>query len=109
LSYTVTNVTSCTASSNPSGAWSGTVTASGQFTTPDLTATTVFTLTCTGEDGSTQTGTVTVNVTPASTSSTGNKNGGGAIGTDLLALLLGALVLRLAGHSGLIPLPRRIH
>ena len=107
LSYTLTNITSCTAASNPTGAWSGTITQSGKFTTPALTSTTTFTLTCTGADGTTQTGTATVTVTSVtSTGGSGSKNGGGAIDVDLLALLLGALALRLSARW---PLTRRIH
>ena len=110
LKYTISGVTSCAATSSPSGVWSQSgITTSGSFTTPALTSTTTFTLTCTGDDGSTVPQSVTVNVTPATSTGSGSKNGGGSIGTDLLALLFGALVLRLTGRAGLTPDMRRIH
>jgi hypothetical protein len=94
LTWSAQNTSSCTASSSPSGAWSGSVAASGTATSAALTATTTFTLTCVGTDGTnpTQTATVTVN----STSS--GHNGGGAIGPDVVALLLGLLTLRVWGR-----------
>jgi hypothetical protein len=95
LTWTTTNTSSCSATSSPSGVWSGTVVTSGSFTTPALTANTTFTLTCVGLDGSSQNQKVTVNVTPASSGGGGGGGGGGgSIQTDVLAVLLGLLVLR---------------
>jgi hypothetical protein len=57
LTWSSTNATSCTAS----GGWSGSKTTSGSQSTGNLTANTVFTLTCTGSGGSaTQSANVTV-------------------------------------------------
>ena len=92
LTWSTQNTSSCTASSSPAGAWSGSVAASGMATSAALTAATTFTLTCVGTDGTSPTQTVTVNV--ASSSSGGGSHGGGSIGTDVLAVLLGLLVLR---------------
>ena len=60
LSWSATNAASCTAS----GGWSGTKGLTGTEVRSGLTATTSFTLSCTGAGG-TATQTVTVNVTPA--------------------------------------------
>ena len=62
LSWSTTNATACTASANPAVAgWSGSVGVSGSQSSGVLTATTDFTLTCSGASGSTgQTVTVTV-------------------------------------------------
>jgi len=49
LSWSSANTTSCVAS----GGWTGSKPVSGTFTTPVLTTTTVYTLTCTGLDGKT--------------------------------------------------------
>jgi len=58
LNWSATNATSCVAS----GGWSGAKATTGSETSAPLTATTGFTLTCTGPDGSvSQTVTVTVN------------------------------------------------
>jgi hypothetical protein len=92
LTWSSQNTTSCTASSSPGGVWSGTVAATGSATSAALTATTVFTLTCAGSDGTTPSQSVTITVNP----STSSHNGGGAIGTDLLLALLGVLALRLS-------------
>jgi hypothetical protein len=91
LTWTAQNTSSCTASSSPAGAWSGAVAASGTATSAALTATTTFTLTCVGSDGTSPTQTVTVNI---ASSSSGGSHGGGTIGTDVLAVLLGLLALR---------------
>jgi len=57
LTWSSTNTTSCMAS----GGWSGTEPTSGTFTTPALTSTTTYTLTCTGIGGTaTQSNTITV-------------------------------------------------
>jgi hypothetical protein len=94
LTWSAQNTSSCTASSSPAGAWSGAVAASGTATSAALTATTTFTLTCVGTDGTnpSQTATVTVN------STTSSHGGGGAIGADVIALLLGILSLRVLGR-----------
>jgi hypothetical protein len=94
LTWSTQNTSSCTASSSPAGAWSGTVATSGTAASAALTATTTFTLTCVGTDGTnpSQTVTVTVNAT------TSSHNGGGAIGPDVVALLLGLLILRGLGR-----------
>jgi Fibronectin type III domain len=77
LTWSSTNATSCTAS----GGWSGTQPVSGSLSTPSLTATTKFTLACTGSGG-TATQSATVTVTAASGTATltwqaptGNTNG----------------------------------
>lgn len=61
LAWSSSNVSSCTASSTPAGVWSGTKPVSGSESTVALSATTVFTLTCTGVAGSAN-GSVTVSV-----------------------------------------------
>ena len=95
LTWSAQNTSSCTASSSPSGAWSGAVAASGMATSAALTATTTFTLTCVGTDGTSPSQTATVTVNAATTSS---HNGGGAIGSDVVIFLLGALGLRHLGR-----------
>ena len=62
LTWSTTNATGCTASANPAVVgWSGSVGISGNQSSGALTATTDFTLTCSGASGSTgQTVTVTV-------------------------------------------------
>jgi hypothetical protein len=91
LNWQSSGTTSCSASSSPGGVWSGSIGLTGTFTTPALTSTTVFTVTCVGSDGSTPSESTTVTVTSGSS---GGGHHGGAIDGDLLALLLGALVLR---------------
>ena len=93
LTWSSANTSSCTASSSPAGAWSGTVATSGTATSAALTATTTFTLTCVGTDGTSPSQTATVTVNAATTSS---HNGGGAIGADVIMFLVGALGLRFA-------------
>jgi hypothetical protein len=84
LTWSATDATACTAS----GGWSGPRAVSGVEVTPVLTATSNFTLTCTGSGGS-ATRTVTVAVTPARSIVTG----GGTGGMDgLLLAALAALV-----------------
>ena len=66
LSWSATNATSCTAS----GGWSGSQAISGSVSTSVLSATTAYTLSCTGTGGTTvQSATVTV--TASTTASTG--------------------------------------
>lgn len=62
LTWSSTNATSCVAS----GGWSGSQPTSGSITTGALTATTGYTLTCTGSGGNTSS-TATVTVTPPPT------------------------------------------
>jgi hypothetical protein len=100
LTWSSTNATSCTASSSPSGAWSGTVATSGTATSAALTATTSFTLTCVGSDGTNPTSTQTVSL---NSTSSGGKGGGGAIRWDLLVFLLGSLTLRVATDGRVTP------
>jgi hypothetical protein len=57
-----------------------------------LSSTTTFTVTCVGSDGSTPSASTTITV---SSGSSGGGHHGGAIDISLVALLLGALVLRL--------------
>jgi tetratricopeptide (TPR) repeat protein len=93
LAWSSKNATSCTAS----GGWSGSEPVSGTITSAALTAATTFTLSCTGPGGSaSQSVSVTID---ASTSKGGG--GGGALRVDLLAFLLGLVVLRaVAGRRG---------
>jgi len=85
LIWSSQGATSCTAS----GGWSGTQATSGTAATPAIFSSTTFTLTCTGAGGSAN-ASVTVSVQAASKS-----GGGGAIGCDLLALLLTSQCVRL--------------
>ena len=98
LNWSSANTSSCTASSAPAGAWSGSVATSGSATSAALTAATTFTITCVGDDGTTPTQSVSVTVTSSSSS---GHNGGGAIGTDVLVLLLGLVTLRVPRVRGL--------
>lgn len=91
LTWTSTNAASCTASSNPSGGWSGSKAASGNETTAVITAATAFTLRCTSTDGRSTEKTVNVSLEPERSSSGG---GGGALDQMILALLLGVVALR---------------
>ena len=93
LKWSSTNTTSCTASSSPAGAWSGTIATSGTATSAALTATTTFTLTCVGSDGTNPTQSVTVTVT-STPGNSGGGGGGGSITTDLIAVLFGMVVVR---------------
>lgn len=66
FTWTANNVTSCTAS----GSWTGTKSASGTETVGPISATSTYTLTCTGPAGPiTHTRSVTVNPTPTPTKS----------------------------------------
>ncbi len=65
LSWTTSNVTSCTATSGP---WSGTKALNGSEATPALTSDTTFTLTCTGPGGTT-TSSVTIKMNALQSSS----------------------------------------
>jgi hypothetical protein len=90
LTWSSTNTTSCTASSSPAGVWSGTLATSGTATSAALTAATTFTVTCAGTDGTSPTQSAAVTITSSSSSG----GGGGTISADVLALLLGLLLLR---------------
>jgi hypothetical protein len=85
LTWSSQNATSCTAS----GGWSGSQPTQGTATSAALTATTTFTLTCSGQ-GTTDVQSVTVNVTspPAAHS------GGGALDIGILVLLCGLVLGR---------------
>jgi hypothetical protein len=85
LIWTSQNATKCTASDG----WSGDQPLNGNKTTAALTATTKFTLTCTGGGVSTAKS-VTVTVSASSSGS----GGGGAIQPEVLALLLSLVLLR---------------
>ena len=87
LTWSGTNITSCTASNG----WTGSKKAADTFTTGALTATTTFTLSCDGPGGSVSKS-VTVVVNSIDTPSKGG--GGGAIRPDLLVFLLGLLFFR---------------
>jgi hypothetical protein len=62
LSWSSTNATACAGSG--SGAWSGSVPASGTRSTGALTANTAYIITCSGPGGSSDPANVTVNVVP---------------------------------------------
>jgi hypothetical protein len=86
LTWSSTNATSCTAS----GAWNGTLAASGTQSTGALSENSSFTVTCTGGGG---TGSATVQVAVTAAAATGSgKSGGGALTPDMLLLLAGTLV-----------------
>jgi hypothetical protein len=80
LVWSSQGATSCLAS----GGWSGSQATSGTATSPAITATTTFTITCEGAGGSTAQS-VTVTLVPS-------KGGGGALGWELPALALGVLL-----------------
>jgi hypothetical protein len=61
VSWSAANVSSCTVSGTDSDSWSG---ASGSQVSSKITGQTIFTLTCTGLDGSTLTQSATVNIIP---------------------------------------------
>jgi hypothetical protein len=86
LIWTTTGATTCSASG---GGWSGSFTGSqaagATATSPAISATTVFTLSCTGPGGQTA-GMVTVTLA-APGSSSSSKGGGGALGEGLLLVL----------------------
>ena len=90
LTWSSTDAAGCTASDG----WSGNLAASGSQSTGALTATSSFTITCTGIGGtsSAQTVTVTVNATPMSS---GGGGGGGGAWDELSLVGLGLLLLTL--------------
>jgi hypothetical protein len=85
LTWSATNATSCAASATPtSTSWSGTVATSGSQSTGMLTADTTFSLSCSGDGGTTGASTQVA----IQSSSGGGKGGGGTLTVaDLLALL----------------------
>jgi hypothetical protein len=84
LTWSTQDATACTAS----GAWSGSRPTSGTETSPAITISSSFTLTCTGDGGSTAS-TVTVNPTTVPVTPPPSSGGGGSLGlATLLALLL---------------------
>ena len=93
LSWTSQNVTSCTASG---GGWTGSQGPNGTITSPTLSGTTTFTLTCTG-GGATATSSVTVKLADPPAKSSG---GGGALSLWGLLGLLGALLTRVSTGPG---------
>jgi hypothetical protein len=97
LTWSSENSTAC----NASDGWSGSQNLSGSATTAAINQTTKFTLTCSGEGGSTAQS-VTVTVNAPSMSSGG---GGGALGAETLLLLTGLLLLRLAVTRPSCPTP----
>ena len=85
LTWSSQNATTCTAS----GGWSGTQAASGSVQSSAISATTTFTLACTGPGGTTTvSATVTANSAPAKSGS-----GGGEI-DSMLVFGLGVLIAR---------------
>ena len=76
LSWSSSNATACTAS----GAWTGTLGASGSQSEGPLTAGTTYSLTCAGAGGTSSTVTVTVNIVPtaAVTANPASVSAGGA-------------------------------
>jgi hypothetical protein len=97
LNWSSNNATGCVAS----GGWSGTQPTTGTATSPVLTASTTFTLTCSGEGVSAKQS-VAVTVTPA-TGSGGGGGGGGALKLDFLMTLLAVLVTRFVARRRLSP------
>lgn len=93
LTWTAQNATSCTAAASPSNSgWSGSESPTGSpATTAALTATTDFTLSCSGAGG-TDSASVTVTVTAAAKS--GGSGGGGSMDLGILAALAALLALR---------------
>lgn len=90
LTWSTQNATSCTASGG--SGWSGSETPSGgTVTTSALTATTTFSLSCTGGGG---TGSASTTVTVDPPASSGKSGGGGAIDLTTLLALAGVLGLR---------------
>jgi plastocyanin len=79
LTWMTQNATTC----NASGGWSGTLATSGSQTSAKVTASTTYTLSCTGEGGTT-TQSVTVALAPSS-------HGGGELDIETLFALLVAL------------------
>ena len=93
LTWSSTGATSCTASSNPSGLWSGTKAISGTDSSGNLTVLTTFTLKCTDGNGRTGEKSVTVDVAAQNSNGGGGGGGGGAFDwLTLAALALGGVI-----------------
>lgn len=75
LTWSSENATACTASSNPTGLWSGNKAGAGNENSPAITTTTTFTLRCTGAGG--RAAERSVSVTVAAPSAGGEGGGGG--------------------------------
>jgi len=90
LTWSTQNSASCTASSNPSGVWTGTKAASGTEASGVITGATAFTLRCTSADGRSTEKSVNVTLEPERSRS----GGGGALDELVLLLLLAASTLR---------------
>jgi hypothetical protein len=88
LTWSSTNSTGCTAS----GGWAGAKAVSGTERAASIMAATTFTLTCTG-DGGTTPQSVSVSVAPANGGG-GGGGGGGAFEIPTLLVMLGFLALR---------------
>jgi hypothetical protein len=89
LSWSTQNASSCAAT----GGWSGSRATSGSETSAAITASTTFTLTCTGDGGSNN-ASVVVGIAPPQQSG----GGGGAIEIWFLAVLFAVAALRHARH-----------
>lgn len=86
LSWSSQGATSCTASSSPTGVWSGTKSTSGTDSSGPVTAETTFTLTCSDSAGRSAAKSASVTVTAPAESGSG---GGGSM--DLLTLAVLAI------------------
>ena len=87
LTWSSSDTTSCIATAMPaSTTWAGTLPAtSGMQSSGALTANTTFSISCTGNDGTAGTASVSVKVTAVQS----GKHGGGSFsGSDILALML---------------------
>jgi hypothetical protein len=97
LTWSSTATTSCTASATPtSTAWTGTLSStSGSLSSGALTASTAFSISCIGTDGTAGTASTSVTVTAAKSGS-GGGGGGGSVSIETLLALTLALILQLA-------------
>lgn len=95
LTWTSQGATSCSASSNPAGAWSGTKATSGTEGSAAITGATTFTLRCTDAAG--RSGEKAVSVTIAAAQ---NNGGGGGGGGALDWLTLATLMFGAAARAG---------
>lgn len=89
VTWSSTNATSCSASAGPaSGGWSGTLASSGSLAVADLTQTTTFEISCSGNGGS---ATASTQVALLASPSSSGGGGGAWTGSALLPLALCAL------------------
>jgi hypothetical protein len=93
LSWSSTNATGCTASNG----WTGAKAASGSETIPDIQATTIYTLTCTGAGGTSSAVSATVTATAVAPASAETANAGPS-----RTVISGAAV-RLSGEASVDP------